>query len=431
MKRIAHIVGVIVMMVLVESLLTFFLEPYTMQKEVERQLVYQAQEGRVPDIVALGDSTVGCGIKPEALEEEIDGVHFVLNAASANQPLEGSLYYLKYLKKEYPGLQRVIVGLTYDQLIDSQTNMQKKLLVLDRIHDPVLWCSYAKTFMSLEDLPLLLKSYRYRDRISNISENVSEKLQKQQEFEPQKNIGYTPNTTRLDPEKGEVGIGDLDWDENLVDEKSKMALEDMIQFCKDQNMQIVLVTMPVGDALFYQNAGISGAHEYIGRIAKENGIEYLDFNLWRDREKENVDGQMADNVHIMSELSEKLSHIVGKVMNGEKPQKYLYNTVAEARENVHGILYVEMHTTPQKDGSREMEASWICTDQIRPEIRFQIKDPNGSVLLDSGMQKSNTFVLPAELVGRKMTCEVTAYAKENRREYQKTYSIAVGPDTWK
>lgn len=224
MKRIAHIVGVIVMMVLVESLLTFFLEPYTMQKEVERQLVYQAQEGRVPDIVALGDSTVGCGIKPEALEEEIDGVHFVLNAASANQPLEGSLYYLKYLKKEYPGLQRVIVGLTYDQLIDSQTNMQKKLLVLDRIHDPVLWCSYAKTFMSLEDLPLLLKSYRYRDRISNISENVSEKLQKQQEFEPQKNIGYTPNTTRLDPEKGEVGIGDLDWDENLVDEKSKMAL---------------------------------------------------------------------------------------------------------------------------------------------------------------------------------------------------------------
>ena len=105
--------------------------------------------------------------------------------------------------------------------------------------------------------------------------------------------------------------------------------------------------------------------------------------------------------------------------------------MAEARENVHGILYVEMHTTPQKDGSREMEASWICTDQIRPEIRFQIKDPNGSVLLDSGMQKSNTFVLPAELVGRKMTCEVTAYAKENRREYQKTYSIAVGPDTWK
>ena len=402
-----------------------------MQMEVERQLAYQAEEGKVPDMVALGDSTVGCGIEPEALEEELDDVHFVLNAASANQPLEGTLYYLKYLKKKYPGLQKVVLGLTYDQLIDSQTNMQKKLLVLDRIHDPALWLSYVRTFMSLEDLPLLLKSYRYRDRLSNVPENISEKIEKYRTFVPLNNIGYTPNVTRLDPEKGEVGIGDLEWNENLVDVRSREALEEIISFCKEQEMCIVLVTMPVGDALFYQNKGVPEAHQYINEIARENGIDYLDLNLWRDREKENADGQMADNVHVMQGLSEKLTHVVGKIMSGEEPEKFLYDTVEEAREEIHGILYVEMRTMPRKDGGREMVASWISTDQMRPDLRFQVKDVHGIVLLDSGRQKADRFVLPADLVGKKITCEVTAYAKWIHREYQKTYSVAVDSDTWK
>lgn len=429
-KKAVHIILFMILLLAAEAVLTFVLEPYTMQEEVDRQLSYKEVQGIEPDMVALGDSTVGCGMEPHTLAKTTEGVHFVLNAASANQPVEGSYYYLRYLKKKYPGIRYAVMGLTYDQLIDSQTNMQKKLLVLDRIHDPEIWLSYAQRILSIEDLPLLLKSYRYRARRRDILATVSDKIGKYSAFMPTDDIGYTPNETRLDPEKGEVGIGDLHWDESAVDQNSKEALQDIIDFCHEEGISLTLVTMPVGDALFYSNDGIDPAHQYIEEIAAENGITYLDFNLWNQREEENVDGQMSDNVHIMHALSTELSEVTGKIMNGESPDRFLYSSVAEAREQIHGILHVELTTTPNEDGSRLMSATWICTDNLKPDFRFLITDESGKILLDSGKQSDSTAILPAELVGQKMICSVTAYASDGNREFQKTYSISVDGNTW-
>ena len=429
-KRTLHIVLFLILFFIVEKTLTVLLEPYTMQAEVDRQLSYWDAQGVAPDMVALGDSTVGCGIEPHTLAGEADGIHFVLNAASANQPIEGSYYYLRYLKKKYPGIRYVVMGLTYDQLIDSQTNMQKKLLLLDRIHDPVIWISYSRRVLSVEDLPLLLKSYRYRARIKDIPATVSDKAAKYSDFTPTEDVGYTPNETRLDPEKGEVGIGDLHWKEDEVDQNSKEALQNIIDFCAEEGISLTLVTMPVGDALFYHNEGIDPAHRYIEEIAARNGIIYLDFNLWKQREEENVDEQMSDNVHIMHALSTKLTAVLGQVINGEASDRFLYHSVEEAREQIHGILHVELSTTLNEDGSRQMSATWIGTDHLKPEFRFLVTDENGKILLDSGRQNESTAVLPAELVGQKMVCSVTAYASDRNQNYQRTYSISVDEHTW-
>ena len=101
-KAIVHIGIFILLAFCVESVLTYCLEPVTMQMEIERQLNYKAEQGIEPDLVILGDSTVGSGVDPESLQNEIKGVQCALNAASGNQPLQASYYYLLYLKKKIP-----------------------------------------------------------------------------------------------------------------------------------------------------------------------------------------------------------------------------------------------------------------------------------------------------------------------------------------
>lgn len=429
-KAIVHIGIFILLAFCVESVLTYCLEPVTMQMEIERQLNYKAEQGIEPDLVILGDSTVGSGVDPESLQNEIKGVQCALNAASGNQPLQASYYYLRYLKKKYPKIQRVVLGVAYDQLIDSQTNMKKKLIVLDRIHDPELWFAYARTFMTLEDIPLLLKSYRYRDELRNIPENLKEKFRKQKMLIPTDSIGYSPYEDRLDPDHGEVGIGELNWDENSVDPEDLTALENIIEFCEDSGIEIYLVTMPVSDALFYSNNGIAGAHAYLAKISKNYQIKYLDMNLWKKRMEENVGNRMADNVHVMHDLSTELSDVIGQIVNGDNISEHLYASIDEARKQMHGILSLKLSTVPDGKGNRIMSADWICTDDMNPKLCFRIKDKNGGVLTDYGKSSKNSALLPKKYIGKEMTLEVTAYAEHGNLLFERTFQIAVNQHTW-
>lgn len=429
-KTIVHISIFIVLALLTERLLTFGLEPFTMQMQIERQLAYKEKNGIEPELVILGDSTVGSGIDPAVLQKEIKGVDCALNAATGNQPLEGSYYYLRYLKKKYPKIQKVVLGIAYDQLIDSQTNMKKKLIVLDRIHDPALWLSYAKTFMTVEDIPLLFKSYRYRDELPKVLSNISEKIEKEQNFTPSESIGYSPYEVRLDPDRGEVGMGELSWDEKQIDSNALEALKNILQFCADSKMEVYLVTMPVGDALFYSNAGIEGAHAYIERIAQTYRTEYLDLNLWKQRMTENVDGRMADNVHVIHDLSTELSGTIGRIIDGDAISEHLYGSVDLAKQQMHGILHLELSTTPDGQDNRMMSAKWICTDGMTPLLEFKILDENGNILVDYGKQRTANALLPKDYIGRSMYLTVTAYAEYEQQSYERTFQIAVDQHTW-
>ena len=418
----------VILFVLTETVLTMFLEPYTMQMQVERQISYKIKQGITPDTIILGDSTVGSGIDPAVLQVNVDTVKCAVNAASGNQPLQGSYYYLRYLKMKYPSVQRVILGLAYDQLIDSQTNMKKKLIVLDRIKDPFLWFSYARTFIGIEDLPFLLKSYRYRDE--NVIQNIKEKWNGFIHFEPTDSIGYSPYTSRLDPQKGEVGMGALDWDEALVDAESQKALENIVFFCDKNDIQLYIVTMPVGDALFWTNEGCEGAHDYISEIAEGYNVLYLDMNLWRKREKANSDERMADNVHVMANLASELTESLARIIRDESSTEELFESVSEAREQIHGILWLTFATTPNEDGSRIVKADSICTDGMKPRYQFCIYDSNGNILLESLQTESGEFVLPSEYVGQKLELSLVAYASIGSRDYSRTYSITVDQNTW-
>lgn len=399
-----------------------------MQMQIERQIAYKKKQGITPDTIILGDSTVGSGIDPAILQEKVEDIQCAVNAASGNQPLQGSYYYLRYLKKAFPSVQRVILGLAYDQLIDSQTNMKKKLIVLDRIRDPFLKLAYASTFVGIEDLPLLLKSYRYRDE--NVVQNLNDKWNGFIHFEPTDSIGYSPYTTRLDPEKGEVGMGSLDWDETLVDAESRNALENIISFCSNNDIQLYIVTMPVGDALLWTNEGCEESHNYIATIAEKGSVPYLDMNLWKKREAANSDKRMADNVHVMEDLASELTASLAGIIDSGASSEELFENVAEARDQIHGILWLTFATEANEDGSRSVKAESICTDGMIPTYQFSVYDSNGNILQEFSQTKEGQFVLSEEYVGQKLELKLAAQASFDSKEYSRTYSITVDQNTW-
>lgn|GEM_PF-3064948 len=430
-----HLVAVLMaalFLVLAEFVLTAGLEPLTEQMKDTYYLSQMAKKGQYPNMVILGDSTMGGGMDPAVLDDEIGDVSLAVNAATGRQPLAGSYYYLEDLLERYPDIHRVIIGLTYDQLIHDDTNLMSELLVFDHIKDPEIKLQYGRTFLDINQLPYLAKSYRYRNELDSFTDNIRDKIDFYQNPGETRSIGYMPAETRQDPDKGEIGMGDVRFEEKDIDQTSLHYLKAIFSLCKEKNVQVCLVTTLIGDAEFYSSDDVKRSHEYLANLAESCGVPFYDLNLWIEREERDVGHRMADTVHVTKDLAEEQTAVIGKILNGEDPDDFFYPDVETARADIHGVLLNTVNTTPNEDGSRTVHAGCILTDNMTPQYQIAVQpDGDEEVDLTNGYTSSSETVLPAQYVGSPLSLIVRVKAEgQDGTEYQRTLTVHIDAGTW-
>ena len=71
---------------------------------------------------------------------------------------------------------------------------------------------------------------------------------------------------------------DLDWKEENIEK-----LTELISYCKDHDIRVILAVMPLPDAAVWQNQGEEEFLQIASQMASENECEFYDFNLFRGR----------------------------------------------------------------------------------------------------------------------------------------------------
>ena len=250
---------------------------------------YKYKDGTF-DVAFLGASLVMYGIYPMELYDEFGIASY--NLSTGNQSLEASYYLAKeVIEKDHPSLIVLDCSRAWhdEETMDSQ--------YIHYITDTMPYLNRNRIDMIRElspedaDLkPLLFPLIAFHTRWQELT------------FEdalPQaKEMVYGAKVT------GRVEVSEP-FDEaksypNTLTESSRMYIEKTVELCRENNTEILLVTMPViGKNKFFDQHGFNlrkSAAEDVTNLARELGVKHLDYfgqveELGLDLEKDAYDGE--------------------------------------------------------------------------------------------------------------------------------------------
>jgi hypothetical protein len=87
----------------------------------------------------------------------------------------------------------------------------------------------------------------------------------------------------------------LKWE---ADDAQLKYLNKIIEECKNRNIELVFVTAPVANVSLDYIKNYSAIHDKIQKIADDNGINYLDFNIVSEEENIFTNDNFRDDAHL-------------------------------------------------------------------------------------------------------------------------------------
>lgn len=430
MRNFRKIVLMLAVLIGMETIMGFLLEPVTYQHTLNRELKYMKEQGWEPDMVLLGDSMVACGLVPGAMEETLGGEFCVLNAATGSQQVWGSYYYLKDLMELYD-LRCVVMGVDQWAFTEQEKSIKRDLIVLDRIKNPWIKMQYISNIFEPAEYPYLLKSYANREEFEKILVHAGEKLTREYLFGKKLNLaksdlerGHTSNGTGMGEEM--VGINRLDaFTADSVDQRAIEYLDQIVRLCSDKNVKLYLIGMPTTSASVYATDTYEEFWNFFEEYAQRKEISFWDMNLLKDRMEVIPDGMMFDTVHVGSPgdrfLSRKMGELLCMDLQGRNVSDAFW-TFSEWKRNQKGIVGCDLFTEeiPQKK-DRLMRAVSLQSDGIVPEYEFWISDGKNSgewtKLQEYGV--GDTCVVPGEYFENDVRMKVCVREKGSNVPYEK------------
>lgn len=431
MRNFKKILLMAVILVCMESVMGFMLEPVTFQHSLERELNYMEKQGWVPDMVFLGDSRMACGISPGAVEEALGEEFCVLNAATGSQQIWGSYYYLKDLLNQYE-LKCVVMGVDQWAFTRQEKSVQKDLIVLDRIKNLRIKWEYVRDVFEPEEYPYLLKSYAYRGEFSNIWANLKKKLNREYLFgtiqnasKKDLNRGHTSNGTGMGEDR--VGIIELSpFNDGELDPQALEYLDKVVDLCRERGVSLYLVSMPVTTPTVYATETYDNFYDFFKKYANKNKISFWDMNLLRDRKEVIPDGMMFDMEHIGSpqevQVSRKIGELLKEDMESGNPKEAFFASVAEWKESLNGIVGCDFSTESLEGGTgRRITAKSLQADGVVPEYEFWISSDgkDGEWILLQNYSGEDSCIVPGKYFEKDVWMKVCCRKKGSRVPYEK------------
>ena len=276
------------------------------------------------DVMFFGSSNAYCSFNPLVIWEKTGVKSYVF--ATQQQPIWATYYYMKdAFKRQSPDLAvlDILMLSKNDEYYDDGVNYtfcDNMPFSIDKVR-----LAYASAPKG-ERLGLLLRFLKYHTRWSELEK---------EDFEYRKGnmSDYSKGFYVLTSKTDKAVHTDL---ENVTDtlpitEKNREYLEKIIKLCQDKNVRLMMVKAPSNSTeedKYYNEAE---------KIAKENGIEFVDYNMYYDEIRLDMREDFFDERHLNIYGAEKFSgyfvgncdYFDGKVRNDSDWQEEYDRYVAE------------------------------------------------------------------------------------------------------
>lgn len=431
MRSFKKIILMAVILLCMEGIMSFLLEPVTYQHTLDRELKYMEQQGWNPNVVLLGDSMVACGLVPGAMEEALGEDFCVLNAATGSQQVWGSYYYLEDLMNQYE-LKCVVMGVDQWAFTQQEKSIKRDLIVLDRIKSPRIRMKYVSAVFQPAEYPYLLKSYANREEIRNIPEHLRQKLTKEYLFGKRMTAeraelerGHTSNGAGMGEEK--VGINELDpFHKDSIDQRAVQYLDKIVDLCRKKGVRLYLVSMPVTSPSVFATETYEDFWSFFESYAQQKDILFWDMNMLKDRDVVIPDGMMWDTVHVGSPGDLSVSRKFGEALKLDfegKDTKHFFWTYSEWRDELSGIVGCDFYTEPVMDSEdRILTAVSLHPDHVIPEYEIWIstEGPDDNWIRLQEYSTSDSCVIPGGYFKKDVWMKVHCRERGSDAVYEKS-----------
>ncbi|MBD5464986.1 MAG: hypothetical protein HDR22_04075 [Lachnospiraceae bacterium] len=327
-KKIAvRLILILLVLFLFETVVEFLYRPYNRYSLYAIRELKECQ-GKI-DTLFLGTSTAYRGFSPDVFDECLETFSF--NAATASQPVDGTLALLKDQAERNP-IERVVIGVSQRSLAKEEAYVERKEEVYDRLLSLKEKISYlAGGCTSEEWLDMIFYSTRvdkYLDA-GQIKGNVAYKL----------SDAYKENKAPMNTYRGrgflageEVYLGKSyeaitkrksTWQADHANEK---ALIEIMEYCREREIELILVFIPVTGAQIDSYKDISVIHDYIQELADKYETVFWDFNYYVRLKEEFSNDMFNDKKHLNGAggmyFSQLFAEVYKKYHNGEAIDEY-------------------------------------------------------------------------------------------------------------
>ena len=327
LKIIKRILGCLIVLggiIVVDRILMYVLVDDT-ENEI-RYAMHEFYEQENIDSLFLGSSLVFCGYDPRILDEVWDENTYL--AATPVQKIDGGYYLLKEAIKKND-IKTVYVDMFYRHFRDipkqrAEEQMEYIYCITDYmehnwnrfeflvtasgndryINSFFVPSRYGNYLLDLKRIERVVKAKR-SDFYTNYEEPGG--FYKGAMFNP--NSEGNPNL-----------VGSLDKhnfaviEEEVISQYSLDCLDKMVKLCKEEGIRLVLVATPITD-LFIKAVGNYDVYcNYMKEYAKQNEIEYYDFNLCKKDILSFERKDFLDTIHLSGVGNEKYTKIFADIM---------------------------------------------------------------------------------------------------------------------
>lgn len=274
------------------------------------------------DDIFIGTSRGLSAINPEIIDQKTGRKS--TNICMPDEHLVDSYYLVKEAcRKQNP--KRIIYELDPSYWSTTQNKGVNAVYIYKEFPFSMVKAEYFIAKILEMDLRVTLAPwYYYRNRAVDVKETVKLKLSdayKNYEVAPL-NSGVQNYTDEgymyqiADPEADKGDPNFIRWDKENILEEEKEYFEKLVEFCKEENMELVVITTPVAqETLDMYPELYKESYEYYSELMEEYQVTYYDFNyIEMEGFDKSIRGYLDYEGHMRGELGDTFSEVLGEYL---------------------------------------------------------------------------------------------------------------------
>lgn len=288
----------LVLVIIIGGVSALIIEPMNNEGEYFCDAGLRQSLAGTVDFVYIGDSDGMTGFHPEVFDENTDRTSYNLSGTMMTMH---SRYYL--LKKEIARnpIQSVVIQISPEALWRKNTNYgdgdSVTLSRLDHIGERI---DFLLRYVSVDDW-LNIYSRQMISGFSYWKDRLSTGKTSHVDYSARGWKKALPVDVRLSPEDALSIYNTKQFDVDFYDVSVK-ELEDVVSLCRENNIQVIIVSQPFADAWIWEIDDWDSYGNWMNEFCEKNKCAYIDFNLVKNRyELFSDEFSFIDSVH-MSEL---------------------------------------------------------------------------------------------------------------------------------
>ena len=353
-----------------------------------RVMIHELQKSENVDVLMLGASLIYTGVDPYLIEENTGKTAF--DASSSAQPVDGSVALLKEALKHHK-IKEVYFDITHSEaMMGVPHNQRNDLFSVYLVSDflPRGWnrTSYLLQASSPEyylngffPAKRSMKRLLDFDYIGNLLAKKGTAAYRNygydyitHETQRYAGKGYVPSTEAAETHMFYTSDGSKPFIRDTVTEEWKSEIQEMIQICRDNDIKLVMISLPVTDVQLCAEGNWDEAVSFIREFLEPYDVDYVDFNLLDRNYFPKADSWYKDGHHLNETGAEKFTAMFTDYMNGTMPDGVFRNSVTEILDQLppeyYGICY--------KDEGTERNMRLIANHPELFEYRIEVQ-PDG------------------------------------------------------